>query len=208
MRCPEEKKPHKLTPGLVKIYHEAIVQSYEGKLFNEKRPCPVCGNGRVWRYNKQEKIFCRLITDEGIKDVKVKVKRFKCKKCGHVFLPKGFYSGCAYGVPVVDLCLLLASRTPYHKTERILANMLGVCVDGCTIKRYATRFEERVKKLASMKMFGNDVATNFLKLFFGVKNVKELKKKYDLKSVESVSDGLSAKKGVKKKREDGRGWRQ
>lgn len=61
-------------------------------------------------------------------------------------------------------------------------------------------FKDRVSKLAGIKMFDEDIGVNLLKLFFDVKNVEELKKKYpQLKPVESDQMKLIQERKVPRK---------
>jgi len=201
MRNPKPKKLHKLMPELItKIFPQAVKLEYQNRVYDEYGACPHCGCKKSWAYCKEEKIFCRLVTEDGFEDIKVFVVRRECSRCRKTFYSKSpFYPNCSYGKPLVDFVLFLASKNPFNRVESILLNF-GLQVDRDTVKNYARRFKDRVSKQAGIKMFDEDIGINLLKLFFNVKNVKELKKKYpQLKAVESGSDETyPRKKGAKK----------
>lgn len=201
MRRPKLKTVDKLAPELVRsAFPRLLRMEYEGRFFDEPRPCPRCRSEECGRWDAIPRIFCRVIEDGGIHDIAVRVKRFKCKGCGYVFDAKApFYEGCYYGVPLVDFCLLLASKNPFQRVERI-AMTFGLQVDEDTVNNYAQRFQKRVKEMAGVKMFDSDLAVNFLHLFFGVGSVRELKRKYPGIRAEALADETyPAEKGAKKR---------
>ncbi len=201
MRNPKPKKLHNLSPELMKTaFQNAIRAEYQNKVYEEHGSCPECGNEKSCIYDKREKIFCRLITVNGFEDIKVIIVTRQCSKCKHFFYSESpFYPNCSYGKPLVDFILFLAAKNPYNRVENIMMNF-GIQMDRDTVKNYAKRFKDKVLKTAGLKMFDKDMGINFLKMFFNVNNVKELKEKYpELKKVESVSDETyAAKKGAKK----------
>jgi predicted Zn-ribbon and HTH transcriptional regulator len=207
MRPPKKKEVDKLAPGLVSSGFPKLIQlEYENRFYDEPRPCPRCKSRDYRRHDAINRIFCRIILDDSFKDVKVRVKRFMCKKCGYVYEAKApFYEECNYGAPIVDFCLFLASKNPYMRAERVLMNF-GIQVDSDTICDYSTLFASKVKKMAGIKIFEESIAVNFIKLLFGVGSVKELKRKYPKEKFDVVADETyPAKKGAKKKmREENR----
>lgn len=68
MRNPKTKKLHKLTPELLtEIFHQGIRLEYQNKVYDDYEPCPRRGNEKSWAYDKEEKIFCKLITKKWIR---------------------------------------------------------------------------------------------------------------------------------------------
>lgn len=202
MRHPKNKVLNKLSSHMfIRIYHQALILEYDNKLFEKPIRCPKCNSYRRTKYDMIKRIFCMLITKKGFREIKVSIKRYKCKKCGYVYNAKSpFYPRCDYSKPLIDFCLFLSAKHPYNRVENILMNLFGIQVDRDTIRLYAIRFKERLDKIAGIKLFDKDVGINFIRLFFDVSNVKELKKKYKLKAVESATDETyPAKKGAKKK---------
>lgn len=201
MMLPQLKTVNSLAPRiLVKMFQQALILEFEGRIFDKLEKCPKCGSEEIVRLDKVEKIACKIITENGFRDIKAEIKRYKCKSCKHVSNAESpFYPNCMYAKSVVDFCLFLVSKNPCNRTENILMNF-GIQVDRDTVKNYAKRFKDRVLKQAGLKMFDKDIGLNLLKIFFHVKNVSELKEKYpELKRIESVSDETHAsKKGAKK----------
>lgn len=200
MRHPKPKAVDRLAPELVaSAFPRMIRQEYEERLFGEPGRCPKCGSEKCWRVGVISRIFCRTIEAAGFHDVKVRVRRFRCTDCGYVRDAQSpFYPGCYYGAPVVDFCLLLASKNPYQRVERILMTF-GLQVDEDTVNNYAVRFQKKVRQMAGVKMFDADMVVNFIQLFFGVDTARELKKKYPGIRVEALADETyPARKGAKK----------
>ena len=201
MRSPKPKKLNNLSPELLtKAIHQAIIVEYQGKIYDEHGSCPHCGNEKSWGFEKEEKIFCKIVKDSGFEDIKVFSTRRQCSKCRKTFYSESpFYPNCSYGKPVVDLVLFLAAKNPFNRVESILLNF-GLQVDRDTVKNYSKIFKDKVSKLAGIKLFDEDIGVNLLRLFFNVNNVQELKRKYpQLKAVESGSDETyPRKKGAKK----------
>jgi len=72
MRSPERKVLHKLPPTeLIGLFQKAIEQKYDGKVFDKRKPCLYCKSKKAWKYDRQQKIFCRLIAENGFKDTNV-----------------------------------------------------------------------------------------------------------------------------------------
>ncbi len=199
---PRAKTLSKLTPDLLKrLIPEALIMKYDGMVYDERRPCPRCSCEESMRNDMKEKTFCTVITDDGFRDVRVGIKRFKCKRCGFVFEGKApFYDGCQYGSPVVDLCLALAASNPYNRVESILMQY-GIQVDRDTVKNYAKRFRDRAAKYAGITVMDDaKIGMNVLKILFGVDDVEELKKSFpDAKKYDGMMDETYPRvKGAKK----------
>ena len=131
MYNPKNKTIPSIVPEVMKIFiPRAILQEYSEKHFDQRpKCCARCKNKVFTRYDTQKRLFCILICPEGLKEIYVYVKRYKCKKCGFVTLSEGiFYPGCLYGKPIVDLCLYLSAKNPYDRVESILM-LYGIQVE-------------------------------------------------------------------------------
>ena len=195
------KRVNKLTPSL--IYNPIIsyLASFQGDFYDVFRKCPHCRSSNCKKHKIEEhKLFCKLIINGRFKDITVAVQIFYCNDCNRTYLAKSpFYEGIIYCQPVVDLCLYLLAKNPYHRVEKILLEF-GIQVDRDTVRNYAKRFEKKVKKHAGMKLFDHVAGINLLKVMFDVENVKELKKKFPHKKYDGVADETyPAIKGAKKK---------
>lgn len=85
---------------------------------------------------------------------------------------------------------ILFARNPYNRVEK----------DRDTVKNYCKIFQERSLEFAGIEMMGENIGTNFIKLFFGVNNIRELKELYKIEKANGVADETyPAKKGSKKK---------
>src|SRR6266568_8898134 len=187
---PKRKTLPKSSPEILRKFIPQILEmKYQGLLYDEAMPCPDCGSQDIARHDMVERLFCLAITDDGFRPIKVKVKRFRCKNCGHVFDgKKPFYEGCDYGIPIVDLCLALAASNPYHRVEQILMNY-GIQVDRDTVRIYAILFRNRAKEFAGIPVMDDaTIGVNVLKILFGVDDVEELRKQYPQVKYDAVMD--------------------
>jgi hypothetical protein len=130
-------RPVKVPPML-----QALVQSgflaVEGKEFPVLECCPECG-GEVVGYDRKERSFATLVDEGKEKEIRVFVRRFRCRACGVISPAKApFYPETRTGSPVVDLCVVLSrTRTP-GKTVALL-EALGIVVDRGTVRNLAAR---------------------------------------------------------------------
>lgn len=204
---PRAKTLPKLTPDILKrLIPESLAKKYDGIAFDEPKPCPRCSCVGSMRNDMKEKTFCTVITDDGFRDVRVRVKRFKCKRCGFVFEGNApFYEGCNYGAPIVDLSLALAASNPYNRVESILMQY-GIQVDRDTVKNYAKRFRDRATKYAGISVMDDaKIGMNVLKILFGVDDAEELKRifpnaKYDAAMDETYPRVKGARKALAEER--------
>ena len=198
---PKRKVLPRSSPEILrKFIPQVIEMKYQGMLYDEMMPCPDCGSEDIARHDMVERLFCMTIAEEGFRQVKVRVKRFRCKSCGHVFDgKKPFYDGCAYGTPVVDLCLALAASNPYHRVEQILMNY-GIQVDRDTVRLYSILFRDRAKEYAGIPVMDDaSIGINVLKILFGVDDVEELRRQYPQAKYDAVMDETYPRvKGAKK----------
>ena len=201
MQKPKKKKINKLTPSLL---YTGIIQyllAFQDDFFGEFRRCPYCKSTRCKKHKiEHDKLFCKVILDGKFKDITVAVQVFFCKDCHKTYLAESpFYEGIMYCQPVVDLCLYLCAKNPYHRVEKILLEH-GIQVDRDTVRNYAIKFERKIKKYAGMKLFDTVAGINLLKVMFDVENVKELKKRFPHKKYDGVADETYPTiKGAKKK---------
>lgn len=198
---PKRKVLPRMSPDLLKrLIPEALAIRYEGMVYDESRPCPECGCEEVIRHDMDERVFCITIVDDGFKPIKIQVKRFRCKKCGHVFDgKKPFYDGCDYASPIVDLCLALASSNPYNRVESILMQY-GIQVDRDTVRNYAILFRDRAVKYAGIPVMDDSkIGVNILKILFDVDGVEELRRLYPQAKYDATMDETYPRmKGAKK----------
>ena len=203
MRRPAKKQ----LPITLPVLRDAVtmfLQSYDNKTYSEKKPCPKCGSENVIKSGGiQPKIFCRIITKTGFKDITVWIKRLQCKNCKTSFYAQApFYKNCIYSAPIVDLCLALAANMPRNRAEATLTE-LGIQVDRDTIKNYCKLFRKRAEKYAGLSFLGTSLAINVLKILTGAENVEQLRDKLPEKGKEIIpataDETYPAKKGAKKK---------
>jgi hypothetical protein len=184
---------------LKKLIPEALAMRYHGMVYDETRPCPRCGRRDVTRYDMKGRTFCTAIVDGSFRPVDVKVKRFRCGRCGGVFEGRSpFYDGCNNASPIVDLCLALASSNPYNRVESILMQY-GIQVDKDSIRNYAIRFRDRAMKYAGIPVMDDaKIGVNVLKILFDVESVEELRTRYPGKYDSVMDETYPRAKGAKK----------
>jgi hypothetical protein len=121
---------------------QALVQSgflaVEGMEFSVLESCPVCG-GEVVGYDRKERNFATLLEEGKEKEIKVFVRRFRCRACGAISPAEApFYPDTRTGSPVVDLCVVLSrTRTPGKVVALLKA--LGIVADRGTVRNLAAR---------------------------------------------------------------------
>lgn len=200
MQSPHKKKINKLTPKLLHASIQKHLLQFEDDFYDKPRACPHCKSNCRKKHCVVKKLFCKIITIRGFRDIHVYVQMFHCKDCNNTYMAKApFYEGIMYGKPIVDLILYLAAKNPFNRIEKILLE-LGIQVDRDTARNYALKFQEKIKKYAGMTVFGQILGINLLKTMFDVEDVKELKKKYPHEKYDGVADETyPAIKGAKKK---------
>lgn len=199
MRLPNKKQVNKLTPEILYCPIIEFLMSFIGNFYNEFRRCPHCKLTNCKKHNIIEKVFCKLIINGKFVDVKVHIQMYYCKKCKKTYFAKSpFYENIMYCKPIVNLCLYLSAKNPYHRVENRLIEM-GIQVDRDTVRNYALRFEEKMRKFAGMECFDNKVGINLLKAMFDVDDVKALKEKHPNELYDGVADETYPSiKGAKK----------
>ena len=200
MRLPNKKQVNKLTPEILYCPIIEYLRAFMNDFYNEFRKCPYCKSADCKKHNMIEKLFCKVIVNGKFVDVKVYVQVYYCKKCKKTYFAKSpFYEGIMYCKPIVNLCLYLSAKNPYHRVESRLLEM-GIQVDRDSVRNYAIKFADKAKKFAGMKCFDNEVGINLIKVMFNVDNVKELRKKYPQELYDGIADETYPRiKGEKKR---------
>lgn len=154
----------------------SLIERLDGRLYDEPRPCPKCGSEERHKLGTRERLYAKLLREEGgFRDVRVRVQRFRCKGCRHVYHAEGaFYPACLYGKEVVDVAVYLAAGNPFNRVEVILMSA-GIQVDRDTVKRWVKLFIRRSLEAAPVTILGVNVAVNALRLLYGEDIVAEVK---------------------------------
>jgi len=204
LQIPTQKSIPAFMPDFLRIgVALSLSLMYDGNVYDDfPGTCQHCGSTDCKKLGFEESALARLIGKDGrLIPITVYKQRHYCNKCGGTYMARGpFYQGAAYGTPMVDLALALATENAAYGTERVLTNM-GLQLDRATILDYVRLFAKRAKELAPLvKMQGEKLyAINMLKVLFGVNNVEELKQKLPGVSAESLSDeAYLRKKGALK----------
>lgn len=172
MRGPTEKPfDPVVSPLFVNAIHEELRQTV-GQRVGEPRPCPNCESDdrRKNGYQNEPKTVARLVTNEGLEEVDVRVQQYECKDCGRSYqgdLSDLFYEGCDYAKPVVDLCLFHAADQSFGACERTLRQMYGLQVNRDSIKRYVERFDGGRDDAPAIDIAGHKYSLEFLSFLFG-----------------------------------------
>jgi hypothetical protein len=142
----------------------ALVQTgftaVDGMEFSRLDACPACG-GELSGYDTKKRKFATLATENGNKEIMVKVKRYKCRQCGTVSPARSpFYPETRLGSPVVDLCIVLSQAMPCNRACRVMREM-GIIIDRGTIQSYADR---NFGPIATTEMFGLKIPRSLISL--------------------------------------------
>lgn len=123
---------------------KSILRSFDGKKFEEERPCPECKTRDPYKVGYNERVLAILIDEGSFKKIRVKVKRFRCRECGNHYYASDapFYPQCDYGRMIIDLCLYLLQKQDPPTVEHTLKN-LGIQIDRDTVARYQEIFPEK-----------------------------------------------------------------
>jgi hypothetical protein len=127
-----------LVPPMLQALIQSGFLAVEGKEFPVLEACPVCG-GEISGYDRKERKFATILEEGREKDIRVTVRRFRCKACGAISPAKApFYPDTRIGSPVADLCVVLSrTRTPGQTVA--LLRTLGIVVDRGTVRNLASR---------------------------------------------------------------------
>ena len=127
-----------LVPAMLVDIIQSAIMEFDGKRYENLAACPFC-RGDVTGYDYKKRHFASIIEGDRIRKIEVYVKRFQCRQCGRVsYADAPFYPDTRFGKPVVDLCIALSEKMPYHRTARVLAQM-GLAIDRGTVRNYASR---------------------------------------------------------------------
>jgi hypothetical protein len=200
MQRPRKKKINRLTPNLLYKPIQEHLTNFENDFYDKPRACPKCKSNNRKKLRIDKKLFCKIITSNGFRDIYVYVQRFQCKDCRKTYIAKApFYDRMVYSRPIADLILYLSAKNPFNRVEKILLE-LGIQADRDTVRNYALIFQKKIKQYAGMKIFDKTLGINLLKVMFDVEDVKELKRKYPHKKYDGLADEtFPSIKGAKKK---------
>jgi len=127
-----------LVPNMLVDIIQSAISEYDGKRYENLAACPFC-RGNVTGYDYKKKHFARIIEAGKTRRIDVYVKRFCCRQCGRIsYAEAPFYPDTRVGKPIVDLCIALSEKMPYHRTARILEQM-GLSIDRGSVRNYANR---------------------------------------------------------------------
>lgn len=183
---------------------------YDGKVYDDfSGVCQRCGSRNCVKHGFEDGHFVRLIcdgdnsvggsSDEHFVDIDVRRQVYFCKNCGATYTSMGpFYDGAMYGVPIVDLALMLSMDNSAYGVERAMMN-LGIQLDSDTVLDYIRLYADRCRERASLTN-GSLYGINLLKVLFGVNNARELAEKFPKIDLQSLMDETyPEKKGALKK---------
>jgi hypothetical protein len=142
----------------------ALVQTgftaVDGMEFSRLDACPGCG-GELSGYDTKERKFATLATENGNKEIMVKVKRYRCRQCGTVSPARSpFYPDTRLGSPVVDLCIVLSQAMPCNRACSVMRE-IGIVIDRGTVLNYA---ERKFGPVATTEMFGLKIPRSLISL--------------------------------------------
>lgn len=155
------KIPRKyLVPNMLVDIIQSAICGFEGKKFENLAACPFC-RGEVTGYDYKKRHFASIIGPVGTRTIEVYVKRFSCRQCGRISAAESpFYPDTRVGRPVVDLCITLSEKMPYHRTARVLEQM-GLAIDRGSVRNYARR---ELGPIASTDIYGFRVPMSVITL--------------------------------------------
>jgi hypothetical protein len=142
----------------------ALVQTgftaVDGMEFSRLDACPGCG-GELSGYDTKVRKFATLATENGNKEILVKVKRYRCRQCGAVSPARSpFYPETRLGSPVVDLCIVLSQAMPCNRACTVMRE-IGIVIDRGTVLNYAQR---TFGPIATTEMFGLKIPRSLISL--------------------------------------------
>lgn len=117
---------------------QTALSSLDGMEFDEIISCPLCG-GALQGYDRKKKKFAVLREQTGERVISVLVKRFRCRKCGHLcYADHPFYPDTRIGSPVIDLFFSLSATLPPGRAARVI-EAVGIVVDRTSWRNYTGR---------------------------------------------------------------------
>jgi len=155
-------RPVPVAPIVVDMVRAGII-AQEGAVYDTLDRCPWCG-GPVRPYDLRPKRFATLCEPDGRRDIRVRVKRFRCGDCKKLcYADSPFYPGTRHGGPVVELASVLAEQMPPGQVVRTLFR-LGIHLDRATIRCYSRL---PLPPIATVHLFGLPVPVSILGLSIG-----------------------------------------
>ncbi len=152
-------RPIPVAPMMVDMVRAGI-SAQDGAVYSSLDRCPGCG-GSVRPYDFRDKRFAKLRDSRGVRDIRVRVKRFRCSACDQLcYAESPFYPGTRHGAPVVELAAALSEQMPPGQVSRTLAR-LGLLLDRATIRSYARL---PLPPIATLRLFGLPVPVSILRL--------------------------------------------
>lgn len=142
----------------------ALVQTgflaVDGMEFSRLDVCPACG-GELSGYDTKERKFGTLATENGNREIRVKVRRYQCRQCGIVSPARSpFYPDTRLGSPVVDLCIVFSQAMPCNRAAKVMRE-IGIIIDRGTVQNYA---ERKFGPIATTEMFGLKIPRSLISL--------------------------------------------
>lgn len=133
----------RIPPMAVDIIQTAL-SAMDGAVFSELAACPSCG-GAVIGYDFKTRQFAVLLEHETTRVIQVRVKRFRCRKCGRLcYADQPFYPDTRIGSPIIDLSVTLTADMPATRAARVLSSV-GICVDRTSCLLFARRFQQEIR---------------------------------------------------------------
>ncbi len=152
-------RPVPIAPMMADMVRNGIA-AVDGTVFEDLDRCPHCG-GPVRPHDYRAKRFATVTDGTRTRDVRVRVKRFRCARCGRLcYADSPFYPGTRHGAPIVELAAVLAERLPPGRTAQALERM-GIVLDRATIRAYARL---PLPPIATMELFGIPIPVSLLQL--------------------------------------------
>ena len=152
-------RPVPVAPMMVDMVRAGI-SAQDGSVYALLDRCPECG-GAVRPFDYREKRFAKIRDAQGVRDIRVRVKRFRCADCRRLcYADSPFYPGTRHGGPVVELAAALSEQMPPGQVARTLAR-LGVHLDRATIRSYSRL---PLPPITTLRLFGLPVPVSILKL--------------------------------------------
>lgn len=120
---------------LAAVIQNALIAA-DGHEFINLPVCPHCG-GPLSGYDTKSRKFVTLVDGDSSRDIVVRVRRYRCRRCGRVSPAQSpFYPDTRVGSPVVDLCTVLAEEMPLHRVS-VVMKQLGIMIDRGSVRNYA-----------------------------------------------------------------------
>ena len=152
-------RPVPIAPMMADMVRNGIA-AVDGTVFEDLERCPHCG-GAVRPHDFRTKRFATIREEGAVRDVRVRVKRFRCARCGRLcYADSPFYAGTRHGAPIVGLAAVLSERMPPGRVARTFER-LGIVLDRATIRTYAAL---PLPPITTAHLFGLPIPVSILHL--------------------------------------------